>query len=54
VASDGGILAELRRASAATRERGFKKSGVCVYLLDLVRGVKEVTNAWDSGKDQGH
>jgi hypothetical protein len=27
--------------------------GVCVYLLDLVRGVKGVTNARHSGKGQG-
>jgi hypothetical protein len=45
---------ELAQPSAATRKRGFKKTGVCVYLLDLVRGVKEVTNARDSGKGQGH
>ena len=45
---------ECREASAATRKRGFKKSGLCVYLLDLVRGGKEVTNARDSGKGQGH
>ncbi len=40
--------------SAAKRKRGFKKSGFCVYLLDLVRGAKEVTNARDSSKGQGH